>query len=283
MRSAASRPFSTPVWKRWPAIPTAACRRSLAARGVVRATIYVHFPTRESLLDAVMEYATDQVVEAMRGAEPHRGDPVEALERGAPSDLAPTRAVPRSPRTQHRAALCRRTPPASRAHARPARAPDRTRPEAGRLPQRSPRLVAARRDPLARACRKPRDPGGRIPESEAEAAMLSTIFGAIGSAGAANEQGRRGVVPGQQLLYGERRCGHGSRLRRSSRWRSPAATARAPEAPPFTADQRVDAIVECLTAAKLGEAERGNPPPPHRPPVNEASSSSSTQRERPRQ
>ena len=49
--------------------------------GVVRATIYVHFPTRESLLDAVMEYATAQVVEAMRGAEPQRGEPVEALER----------------------------------------------------------------------------------------------------------------------------------------------------------------------------------------------------------
>lgn len=49
--------------------------------GVVRATIYVHFPTRESLLDAVMEYATGQVVEAMRGAEPHHGEPVEALAR----------------------------------------------------------------------------------------------------------------------------------------------------------------------------------------------------------
>jgi AcrR family transcriptional regulator len=49
--------------------------------GVVRATIYVHFPTRESLLDAVMEYAVGQVVEAVRGAEPHRGEPAEALER----------------------------------------------------------------------------------------------------------------------------------------------------------------------------------------------------------
>ena len=49
--------------------------------GVVRATIYVHFPTRTALLDAVMEHATQQVVEAMRGAEPHRGDPVDALER----------------------------------------------------------------------------------------------------------------------------------------------------------------------------------------------------------
>ena len=38
--------------------------------GVVRATIYVHFPTRESLLDAVMEYATGQVVEAMKAPSP---------------------------------------------------------------------------------------------------------------------------------------------------------------------------------------------------------------------
>lgn len=49
--------------------------------GVVRATVYVHFPTRTDLLDAVMEHATAQVVEAMRGAEPQRGEPAEALER----------------------------------------------------------------------------------------------------------------------------------------------------------------------------------------------------------
>jgi TetR/AcrR family transcriptional repressor of mexCD-oprJ operon len=49
--------------------------------GVVRATIYMHFPTRESLLDAVMEKATAQVAQAIREAEPERGEPVEALER----------------------------------------------------------------------------------------------------------------------------------------------------------------------------------------------------------
>jgi len=49
--------------------------------GVVRATIYVHFPTRESLLDAVMEHAVAQVAEATRAAEPERGEPAEALER----------------------------------------------------------------------------------------------------------------------------------------------------------------------------------------------------------
>ena len=49
--------------------------------GVVRATIYVHFPTRTTLLDAVMEHAVAEVAEATRGAEPQRGEPEEALER----------------------------------------------------------------------------------------------------------------------------------------------------------------------------------------------------------
>jgi AcrR family transcriptional regulator len=49
--------------------------------GVVRATIYVHFPTRESLLDAVMERSVADVARATRDAEPQRGEPTEALER----------------------------------------------------------------------------------------------------------------------------------------------------------------------------------------------------------
>src|SRR3954454_20227075 len=49
--------------------------------GVVRATIYMHFPTRESLLDAVMENGPAQVADAPRAAEPERGEPKEALER----------------------------------------------------------------------------------------------------------------------------------------------------------------------------------------------------------
>ena len=49
--------------------------------GVVRATIYMHFPTREALLDAVMENAVAQVAEATRAAEPTQGEPEDALER----------------------------------------------------------------------------------------------------------------------------------------------------------------------------------------------------------
>ena len=49
--------------------------------GVVRATIYAHFATREALLDAVMEHAVAQVADATAAAEPTRGEPIEALER----------------------------------------------------------------------------------------------------------------------------------------------------------------------------------------------------------
>jgi AcrR family transcriptional regulator len=49
--------------------------------GVVRATIYVHFPTREALIDAVTDRALAEAAQAIAAAEPDRGDPVEALVR----------------------------------------------------------------------------------------------------------------------------------------------------------------------------------------------------------
>jgi AcrR family transcriptional regulator len=49
--------------------------------GVVRATIYVHFPTREALLDAVTDRAIAEVAQVIETAEPHRGDPADALAR----------------------------------------------------------------------------------------------------------------------------------------------------------------------------------------------------------
>jgi TetR/AcrR family transcriptional repressor of mexCD-oprJ operon len=61
--------------------PDASMAEIARRAGVVRATIYMHFPTRTTLLDAVQEYATTQVADAIRGAEPDRGEPVEALER----------------------------------------------------------------------------------------------------------------------------------------------------------------------------------------------------------
>jgi TetR/AcrR family transcriptional regulator, mexCD-oprJ operon repressor len=47
----------------------------------VRATLYVNFPTREALLEAVTERAFAEVTPDIRAAEPQEGDPAEALAR----------------------------------------------------------------------------------------------------------------------------------------------------------------------------------------------------------
>jgi AcrR family transcriptional regulator len=49
--------------------------------GVVRATIYVHFPTREALIAAVTDRAMDEAASALRAAAPGQGEPAEALTR----------------------------------------------------------------------------------------------------------------------------------------------------------------------------------------------------------
>jgi AcrR family transcriptional regulator len=49
--------------------------------GVVRATVYVHYPTREALLDAVLDRAFGEVSAVIVAAEPDRGAPADALRR----------------------------------------------------------------------------------------------------------------------------------------------------------------------------------------------------------
>jgi TetR/AcrR family transcriptional regulator, mexCD-oprJ operon repressor len=49
--------------------------------GVVRATIYVHFPTRETLIDAVTQRAMAEATAVIEAAEPQRGDATDALRR----------------------------------------------------------------------------------------------------------------------------------------------------------------------------------------------------------
>jgi len=60
----------------------AASMAAMARRaGVVRATLYVHFPTREALVDAVTERAMGEAADAVRAAAPESGDAADALGR----------------------------------------------------------------------------------------------------------------------------------------------------------------------------------------------------------
>ena len=151
--------------------------------GVVRATIYVHFPTREALLDAVMEYAVGQVAEATRAAEPQRGEPAEALERVLRATWKQL--------AQFHGLLAINTArlSAEELHRRHLPVLDQFAPliergqKAGVFRSDLPVswLLAVTRSLVHTASHEIR--GGRIPESKAEAVMISTILGAISGNG----------------------------------------------------------------------------------------------------
>ena len=61
--------------------PDASMAEIARRAGLVRATLYVHFPTRESLIVAVTERAIAEVTQAMAAADPDRDDPAEAMQR----------------------------------------------------------------------------------------------------------------------------------------------------------------------------------------------------------
>ena len=61
--------------------PEASMAEVARRAGVVRATIYVHFPTREALIEAVTHRAIAEATAIIEAAEPDRGDAADALRR----------------------------------------------------------------------------------------------------------------------------------------------------------------------------------------------------------
>jgi AcrR family transcriptional regulator len=61
--------------------PEASMAEIARRAGVVRATIYVHFPTREALIAAITDRAIAEATDALRAADPGHGEPADALAR----------------------------------------------------------------------------------------------------------------------------------------------------------------------------------------------------------
>jgi AcrR family transcriptional regulator len=151
--------------------------------GVVRATVYVHFATREALLDAVMDYAVGQVAEATRAAEPERGEAAEALERVLRATwqqlaqfhgllaINTARLSAEELHRRHLPVLDQFAPLIARGQEE--RVFRRDLPVSWQL--------AVIRSIVHTASHELR--GGRIRESEVEAVMISTILGSISAAG----------------------------------------------------------------------------------------------------
>ena len=77
--------------------PDASMAEIARRAGVVRATIYMHFPTRESLLDAVMEKATAQVAEAIAAGRARSRRAKGSARARDPRDLGAAERVPQHP------------------------------------------------------------------------------------------------------------------------------------------------------------------------------------------
>jgi AcrR family transcriptional regulator len=152
--------------------------------GVVRATIYVHFPTRETLLAAVTERALAETAAAVAEAEPERGEPADALARvvtvawrklGRYHALVAINTASQAPeelRHRHGSVLDRLLPLVERGQADGA---FRTDVPAGWHLSMLLALIHAASAELR---------AGRVPSDQAEAALVATVLGAVASPGA---------------------------------------------------------------------------------------------------
>ena len=150
--------------------------------GVVRATIYVHFPTREALLDAVTDRAIAEVARGHRGrrARPRRARPRRSRaswrRRGARSGRyhALVAINTRQPHAELRTPCTRRSSPSSSRSIERGQRDGTFRadvPAAWHLSMLLALIHAASGELRA----------GRMPEADAEAALVATVLGAVGA------------------------------------------------------------------------------------------------------
>jgi AcrR family transcriptional regulator len=152
--------------------------------GVVRATVYVHFPTREALLEAVTDRALDEAVAVITAAEPDKGDPADALRRvvgvtwrtlGRYHALVAINTSTQTPEELHRrhgSVLGALLPLIERGQASGA-----FRADVGASWHLAMLLALVHAGSAeVRA--------GRMPEDEAEAALVATVLGAVAGGGA---------------------------------------------------------------------------------------------------
>src|SRR5215211_5650970 len=158
--------------------PEASMAEIARRAGVVRATIYVHFPTRDALINAVTRRAIAEAAATIKAAEPERGDAADALNRVVVSAW-------RTLERYHALVAINTQLPQAELHAR-------HRPVLAIL---EPLIERGQRDGIFRAdvtaawhlsmvmalihAASAELQAGRIPEQHAEAALLATILGAV--------------------------------------------------------------------------------------------------------
>jgi AcrR family transcriptional regulator len=162
--------------------PEASMAEIARRAGVVRATIYVHFPTRDALIDAVTRRAIAAATATVEAAEPERGDAADALRRVVVSAW-------RTLERYHALVAINTQLPQAELHAR-------HRPVLAVL---EPLIERGQRDGSFRSgvpaawhlsvvmalihAASAEVQAGRAPEERAEAALVATVLGAV-SAGA---------------------------------------------------------------------------------------------------